>query len=111
MRPYLLRYVGFWLDHEQELPYPMPEPGTSYEEFYENFMFQAELRGEDDASFVKVPADDINPYALGHLINHPPPDIPVNAKLLDFDLPYTFFPSTYARYIPYIVRREEVQQG
>ena len=108
MRPYLLRYDGFWLDHEQELPYPMPEPGTSYEEFYENFMFQAELRGEDDASFIKVPADDINPYAVGHLINHPPPDIPVNAKLLDFDLPYTFFPSTYARYIPYIVRREEV---
>jgi len=27
--------------------------------------------------------------------------------LIDFDLPYTFFPSNYSRYIPYIKFREE----
>ena len=37
IRPYLLRFDGFWLDHEQELPYPLPEPGTSYDEFIDNF--------------------------------------------------------------------------
>lgn len=49
----------------------------------------------------------MNPYALGHLINHPPPDVPANVSFIDFDLPYTFFPTTYARYIPYINYREE----
>ena len=49
----------------------------------------------------------INPYALGHYLNHPPPDTPANVSLIDFDLPYTFFPSNYARYIPYINYREE----
>lgn len=49
----------------------------------------------------------INPYALGHKINHPPPDIPANIALIDFDLPYTFFPSSQSRYIPYIKYRSE----
>lgn len=53
----------------------------------------------------------MNPYALGHLINHPPPDTPANVQLIDFDLPYTFFPSSYARYIPYIKFREEFKKA
>ncbi len=40
-------------------------------------------------------------------MNHPPPDTPANVSLIDFDLPYTFFPSSYARYLPYIKYREE----
>ena len=70
-------------------------------------MYQAERRGENEAVYVEVPADDINPYAVGHMINHPPPDTPANVKFLDFDLPYSFFPSAYARYIPYIKFRDE----
>ena len=42
---------------------------------------------------MEVPAKDINPYAVGHYINHPPPDTEANVKLIDFDLPYSFFPS------------------
>ena len=53
----------------------------------------------------------MNPYALGHLINHPPPDVPANVSLIDFDLPFTFFPSTYARYLPYIRYRDEPKQS
>ena len=49
----------------------------------------------------------INPYAVGHIINHPAPDTAANTVLVDFDIPYTFFPSSYARYIPYIKFREE----
>ncbi len=48
----------------------------------------------------------INPFALGHLINHPPPDTPANCLLLDFDLPYSFFPSAFTKFIPYINYRE-----
>ena len=54
-----------------------------------------------------VPPDDINPFAVGHMINHPPPDVEANVKLIDFDLPYSFFPSIYSRYIPYIKGRDE----
>ena len=39
LRPYLLRYDGYWLDYEKELPYPMPEPGSNFEDHYDNFMF------------------------------------------------------------------------
>jgi len=46
-----------------------------------------------DESVIRVAADRINPYAVGHMINHPPPDTPANIKLIDFDLPMTFFPS------------------
>ena len=48
----------------------------------------------------------INPFAVGHFVNHPPPDQAANVKFIDFDLPYTFFPSYMGRYLPYINRRE-----
>lgn len=60
---------------------------------------------------VQVPPEYLNPYALGHLINHPPPDTPTNVLLVDFDLPYTFFPSSYSRYLPYIKYREEPKRS
>ena len=45
---------------------------------------------------------DINPYALGHIINHPPPGVPANCMFIDLDLPFTFFTSEYSRYLPYM---------
>jgi len=35
-------------------------------------------------------------------MNHPAPGDPANVKLVDFDLPYTFFPSYFMRFLPYI---------
>ena len=55
LRPYLLRYDGWWLDYEKELPYPMPEPGISFEDHYFNFKFQAEMRGTPEAELIEVP--------------------------------------------------------
>jgi len=52
----------------------------------------------------------MNPFAVGHMVNHPPPDITANVKFVDFDLPYTFFPSSLGRYIPYINSRETVMK-
>ena len=107
MRPYLKRYDGYWIDYEKELPYPMPSPGTNFEDFVNDFELQAQLRGLNEARLTQVPCDMINPYAVGHKINHPPPDTPTNVKLIDFDLPYSFFPTSFARYIPYINFRDE----
>jgi len=107
LRPYLQRYDGYWIDYEKEIPYPLPPPGSSYQEHYESFEFHSELRGDSDAQLTEVPASMINPYAVGHLVNHPPPDTPPNILLVDFDLPYTFFPTSFARYIPYVKFRQE----
>ena len=44
----------------------------------------------------------INPYAIGHKINHPPPDVSENVSFVDFDIPYTWYPYEYFRHLPYI---------
>jgi hypothetical protein len=44
LRPYLRRFDGYWLDYEKELPYPMPTPGTAFDEYFDNFVMQAEVR-------------------------------------------------------------------
>ena len=56
---------------------------------------------------IRVSPEKLNPYAIGHLINHPPPDTPANVKLLDFDLPITFFPSYMSNYFPILKRHED----
>ena len=107
IRPFLRRYDGFWIDYEKELPYPLPSPGTSFEDHFNDFCFQSEKRGEESsAKLTEVSAAMINPYAVGHSINHPPPDQAANVVLVDFDLPYTFFPSSHAKHIPYIKYRD-----
>ena len=64
-----------------------------------------ELRGLDSSEYlIRVRPEQINPFAVGHLINHPPADTPANCKLLDFDIPYSFFPSYMARYVPIMDR-------
>ena len=56
----------------------------------------------------RVSAEMINPYAVGHFINHPPPDVAANVKTVDLDIPYTFFPSYMTRYLPYINVKDPV---
>jgi len=36
LRPYLRRFDGYWLDFEKELPYPLPTPGTGFDDHFEN---------------------------------------------------------------------------
>lgn len=38
IKPYLRRFDGFWLDYEKELPYPLPAPGTNYEDYINNLL-------------------------------------------------------------------------
>jgi hypothetical protein len=49
-----------------------------------------------------IPVSFLNPLAKGHRINHPPPDTKANVKLIDFDIPYTFYPTDFIRYLPFI---------
>ncbi len=49
-----------------------------------------------------------NPYAHGHMINHPPPNVAANVKFIDIEIPYTFYPVDFQRYIPYIFSTDEI---
>lgn len=90
----------------------MPAPGENFEDLFNKFQEMCKRRGITHEIFVQVPPDYINPYALGHIINHPPPNTAANCQLIDFDLPYSFFPTTFARYIPYIdFRAEQKSRG
>ena len=49
-----------------------------------------------------MPSEYINPYALGHYINHPPANTPANVCLIDFEIPEPFFPSFLLNHFPYM---------
>ena len=93
------------------MPYPLPPLGSNYQDFLEEYQFQIERRGDENSSkLTRVPGEFFNPYAVGHMVNHPPPDTSANVKFVDFDLPYTFFPSALGKYLPYINSRETVMK-
>ena len=96
-----MRSDDYWIDFESEFPYPLSNFGENVIDFVDNLRFDTEVRGlRMDDNLVRVKPELINPYAVGHIVNHPPPDVPANVKLIDFDMPYTFFPSYMARYLP-----------
>ena len=66
---------------------------------YESFK---DKNGIGNTPFEEIEPEFLNPYAIGHKINHPPPDISENVWFIDFDIPYTWFPSEYLRHLPYI---------
>jgi hypothetical protein len=61
----------------------------------------------NDIAHYRIPISYLNPLALGHVMNHPPPDKAPNVKLIDFDVPFTFFPTDFMRYFPFVFRTNE----
>jgi hypothetical protein len=61
-----------------------------------------------DFQYNLIPLSYCNPIALGHKINHPPPDTEANVMFVDIDIPYTFFPSDFMRYIPNVFYTERI---
>ena len=47
-----------------------------------------------------VEGELVNPFALGHKINHPPKGISPNVIILDLIIPDHFFTIDYLRYLP-----------
>jgi hypothetical protein len=39
---------------------------------------------------------------VGHYVNHVPPHKAPNVILIDFNIPYTFYPTSFWRYLPYV---------
>ena len=81
----------------------MPPQGSNFVDHIEKHNFLLDQRGiVTNTKMLTVNSEMLNPFAVGHIVNHPPPDVAANVKLVDFDLPYTFFPTYMGRYIPYI---------
>ena len=69
-----------------------------------------DIANESEASlnsYFQVGGDLINPYALGHMINHCPPDVVPNVILLDLYIPQFFFSENYLKFLPNIKVQNE----
>jgi len=75
---------------------------------YEELIEEYKKNQDYPNHYFYVQPEQINPFALGHRANHPPVDTPPNAILVDFDIPHTFFPENFQKFIPYINYAPEV---
>lgn len=99
--PYLKRPDGVYIDPNQVIPYPYKH-GMSLSEFEKDEQLAIELTGIREIIYKLIPIKYLNPVALGHRINHAPPDLSPNVKFIDIDIPFTFFPNDFLRYLPNI---------
>ena len=82
------------------MPYPNPSL-KSVDTIYEDAQDFTQLFGKI-VDMELIPAHLLNPFALGHKMNHPPPDVAANVLFIDFEIPYTWFPSALGQYIPVV---------
>jgi hypothetical protein len=94
--PYLVRHNGNAVYFNETLLYPPHKLGFCMEEY---LMRINRLKKQ---SPMEAYPPQINPYALGHLINHPPPGTAANVCLIDFEIPDSFFPSYLLTHLPYM---------
>lgn len=101
--PFIQRYNGVGVAHEDYLFYPSYNLGMSVEEYMTS---RSRLKyGEP----IEIRPEMLNPYALGHMINHPPINTSPNVGFLDLEIPTSFFPSFLMRYFPYMSYCEETK--
>ena len=95
--PYLKRFDNSYVDPYAAVPYPLFNT-ISIEDFEE--YKQNTLANNQKLNYIDIPLYKTNNLALGHLINHPPPDTEANVTFIDFNIPANFFPSYFLRYMP-----------
>ena len=94
--PYILRYDGTAVNYEDSLIYPWHSSGRTIMETSDMISkYPSEVP-------IEVPGEAINPFALGHYINHPPFGQPANVCFLEMEVPVAFFPRFFMRYFPYM---------
>lgn len=94
--PYILRFDGTAVNYEDSLVYPWHASGRT---IMETTDLVAKYTSEVP---MEVPGEAINPFALGHVINHPPSGRPANVCFLEMEVPVSFFPKFFMRYFPYM---------
>ncbi len=109
IKHYLKRYDGSWLDPYQVIPYPY-RFGLTLQEFHNEEEAASLLAGGHEITYKTIPISYLNPLALAHKINHPPPDTPANVKLIDVNIPFSFFPNDFLRYLPNIFEGDFIKR-
>lgn len=107
---YLKRFDGTWLDANRKIPYPY-KFGLSLQEFQHQDADACAVLGIKDLLYKTIPISFLNPLALGHKLNHPPPDISANVKLIDIIIPFNFLPSEFLRYLPNIFEADFIKKS
>jgi hypothetical protein len=107
--PYLKRYDDIWLDPYKLIPYPIRHD-LSLDEYYDEQRIATLLTGSPEIKQASIPISYLNPLALGHIINHPPPDTPANIKFIDIFIPKNFFPIDFLRYLPNILDSDDIKK-
>lgn len=93
--PVLMRYDGFSVGFDDPLYYPPYNMGYSVKEYLEQFQ-------SAHGSPYEVDSHQINPYGIGHLINHPPSDRAPNVCFIELEIPKEIFPGYLLKYLPYM---------
>ena len=99
IKPFMVRDDGYWVNHEYGIP--NTDKRFSVEHFSEVESFKKMIKAKSEREENPIDPIAINPYAIGHLLNHPPPDVSENIVFVDFDIPYTWFPTSFSKFIPY----------
>lgn len=93
--PILTRFDGYSIGFDDPLYYPTYNLGYNVKEYLEQFE-------STNSSPYEVDSHRINPYGIGHLINHPPNNRPPNVCFLELEIPKEFFPGYLLKYFPYM---------
>eukprot|EP01017_Pseudomicrothorax_dubius_P005142 TRINITY_DN11213_c0_g2_i3.p1 TRINITY_DN11213_c0_g2~~TRINITY_DN11213_c0_g2_i3.p1 ORF type:complete len:423 (+),score=60.60 TRINITY_DN11213_c0_g2_i3:146-1414(+) len=100
-RKYIHRYDLTMIDFSAKLPFPYRH-GLNLEDYEDKFESYSKIYKTNE-TVLYVPGESYNPYAVGHRINHPPPQTLPNVIVLDLIIPRAFFTGDYLKYFPYII--------
>ncbi len=94
---YLKRYNDFWVDPNGLIPYP-----NYYKDCLSDFkiFLEKEKLSGNKIYYKEIPTYLLNPLSLGNKINHCPPNVSSNIKLVDIHIPLNFFPENFNRFFP-----------
>lgn len=104
---HFFRFDGPIIDFNQKIYYP-PIQGLGFDEYEERIEEIEKLanrssvsyRNKGKAGYELIKGEDINPYAVGHKINHTPRDKTTNVCLIDIFIPNNFFPYEIMKFWP-----------
>ncbi|CAD8111813.1 unnamed protein product [Paramecium primaurelia] len=104
---HFFRFDGPIFDFTSKIFYPYV-PGFGYDEYEQKIQEIDDLaarsnrpyRNKSKGGYELVKGEDINPYALGHKINHTPRNKSTNVCLIDIFVPKNFFPEELMKFWP-----------
>jgi hypothetical protein len=91
-----MTFNGEVICFKDKLMYPPYRFGYSYSEYQRELEIRNSKR-----EILEVFPYFLNPYAVGHMINHPEAGYQPNVCFLDIPVPFDFFPELLLRYFPY----------